>query len=131
MNAVKTLLMLGLLLLPCASFAEDCQVVEFPDHFEATCIGDAKPYSIPRAEIAGMSGRAADPAPGDAVQQEASHNPGGSAAAVGIEPARAPEPGAAGPGRRGRQGRPSTADLNAVLEARRRLIQQSSPPANQ
>jgi hypothetical protein len=135
MTALKTLLAFGMLLLPCAAGAEECQVIEFPDHFEATCIGDAKPYSIPRSEI---SGRTAVPAAPETPQQqeaprqqEAVARADQSAGAPGIEPARPPVPGQGGTFRRGRQGRPSTADMNAVLEARRRLIQQSAPQPNQ
>jgi hypothetical protein len=38
----KTLITLVMMLLPCAALAAtNCRVFEYPDHFEALCLGDA------------------------------------------------------------------------------------------
>lgn len=42
-NHLEWILFAGLVLLPCLVFAvTDCRVVEYPDHFEAVCVGDPK-----------------------------------------------------------------------------------------
>jgi hypothetical protein len=39
---MKTLLFVGIMLMPCVVLAAtDCSVIEYPDHFEAVCIDDA------------------------------------------------------------------------------------------
>jgi hypothetical protein len=40
---MKRLIFTGLALVPCAVFAAtDCRVVEYPDHYEAVCVGTEK-----------------------------------------------------------------------------------------
>jgi hypothetical protein len=39
---MKTLIFLGMVLFPCMAIAAtDCRTVEYPDHTEVTCVGDA------------------------------------------------------------------------------------------
>jgi hypothetical protein len=37
---MKIIISLLMVLLPCAAFATDCRIVEYPDHTEAVCVGD-------------------------------------------------------------------------------------------
>ncbi|MDA8430342.1 MAG: hypothetical protein M0T70_13900 [Geobacteraceae bacterium] len=134
----RVLFALGLMLLPGTLFAEDCQVVEFPDHFDVTCVGDAKPVPIPKQ---GLIRTQQQPAPQAPVQAPVpaqtpdrqstaggqADSPASAPAATSAPPAASAPSGASGmPYLRkpGRQGRPSTADMNAAIEARRRLILQ-------
>jgi hypothetical protein len=36
------IIVLALLWVPCTAFASDCRIIEYADHFEATCIGDSE-----------------------------------------------------------------------------------------
>lgn len=48
---MRKIISLGMVLLPCTAFAAtDCRVVEYPDHYEAVCIGDAE--QKPASQIA-------------------------------------------------------------------------------
>jgi len=130
---MKRLLVAGLLLLPstvCA--AEDCQVVEFADRFEVTCSGDAKPIPIPKQSIIpAVTQQQAAPVQSTAPEQQSAPQQADKTAVsppTDTTKASAPQsaPYAKAPGR---QGRPSSADMNAAIEARRKLIQESNPKA--
>jgi hypothetical protein len=56
MRKIITLLMV---LLPCAAFATDCRIVEYPDHTEAVCVGDGDqpPASSQRTDPGQLSGQ--------------------------------------------------------------------------
>jgi hypothetical protein len=41
---MKIIVSMLTLLLPKLLFANDCQLIEFPDHYEAVCLGQAKAY---------------------------------------------------------------------------------------
>ncbi|NVN93403.1 MAG: hypothetical protein HXX11_22795 [Desulfuromonadales bacterium] len=129
---MKTLLLFGLLMLPSTVLAEDCKVVEFPDHFEVTCIGDAKPIQVPKQMIAPTASPAAQSAPAQpqsqaTEQQNATQQADAPAAAKAADTPKTPAPGGIYVKKEGRQGRPSAADMNAAIEARRKLIQDSRP----
>jgi hypothetical protein len=66
---MKTIILLGIVLVPCVAFATDCRVVEFPDHYEAVCTGDAPQTP---ASSASLASPASPQAPGQeqAVVQE-------------------------------------------------------------
>ena len=119
---MKKLLSIGLLLLPCSVFASDCRVVEFPDHFEAICTGEAGPVSIPKlaAAPAPPQAPALPQAPELQIPPPQADPP---AAAQARDTAQAPVPITPAAGRQGRQGRPNSADMNAAIDARRKLVQ--------
>src|SRR5690242_17918892 len=59
---MKTIAIVGIVLAPYLAFAaSDCRVVEYPDHYEAVCTGDAShmpvspvspaPRAVPRASV--------------------------------------------------------------------------------
>ena len=44
MEAIRKIVLLGMVLMPVPAFsATDCRVVEYPDHYEAVCIGNTPP----------------------------------------------------------------------------------------
>jgi hypothetical protein len=50
---MRKLILLVMVLLPCTAFAgTDCRVVEYPDHYEAICVGDSEktPSSYQKTE---------------------------------------------------------------------------------
>jgi hypothetical protein len=50
-EAMRKIISLMIVLLPCAAFAAtDCRFIEYPDHYEAICIGDAD--KTPASQIA-------------------------------------------------------------------------------
>jgi hypothetical protein len=125
---MKTLLVIVLIMLPCIVIAaEDCQVVEFPDHFEVTCTGDAMPVQIPRQAVTQAPMQAAPNQFQNSEQQNAAPQPDATAAAKPSDTAKSPASGMPYVKSPGRQGRPSSADMNAAIEARRKLIQDSRP----
>ena len=128
---MKKLLVLGLLMLPCSVLAaEDCQVEEFADHFEVTCVGDAKPIPIPKEGLSRASQPLQQIESSAPVQQNATVPPADSAAtSQPVDAAKTSVPAPSQPYAKmsGRQGRPSSADMNAAIEARRKLIQQMRP----
>lgn len=45
---MRKIIMVGMVVLPHMVFAAtDCRVVEYPDHFEAVCVGDEKTGPVP------------------------------------------------------------------------------------
>ncbi len=61
---MKTIVLLGIMVMSTAAFAAtDCRVVEFPDHYEAVCTGEAQrppasisPESSPSSALLASSG---------------------------------------------------------------------------
>lgn len=49
-NHRNLILFAGVAFLPCIAFAaKDCRVIEYPDHYEAVCVGDPK-YALKQPE---------------------------------------------------------------------------------
>jgi hypothetical protein len=41
-NGALKIMLAGMMALPHMALADDCKVVEYPDHYEAICVGDAQ-----------------------------------------------------------------------------------------
>jgi hypothetical protein len=39
---MKNIILLVLLSVPCVAFASNCSIVDYPDHYEAICVGDTE-----------------------------------------------------------------------------------------
>ncbi len=77
---MKTIVLLGIMLVSNAAFAAtDCRVVEYPDHYEAVCTGDApqpsatSPSQEPSASPAAVTSSAPRPAPAQEQAQPQEH----------------------------------------------------------
>ena len=50
---MRKIITIGMVLLPCMAFANtDCRVINYPDHYEAVCIGDEKAPLAPAQQTA-------------------------------------------------------------------------------
>jgi hypothetical protein len=123
-----------MLLIPVLAFAaaDECKIVEFSDHFEVVCEGDGTLVKVPQGVVL-------QPSLSAPVQTtdggETSASPAESALPVRKVPgspevsvAGAPiQPPASATTQRNMQRRPNSADLNAAIEARRKLILEQRP----
>jgi hypothetical protein len=131
---VKTSLILGILFIPAITFAaaDECKIVEFSDHFEVVCEGDGTKVPVPPGTVFQQP----VPAPAQATDSgETSARPVETALPVRKVPG-SPEVSVAGAPiqtpasattQRNMQRRPNSADLNAAIEARRKLILEQRP----
>ena len=126
---MKKLIVIGMLMLPGTVFAEeDCKVVEFPEHFEVTCTGDAKPVPISKQSLAPALMQAPPQSQATEQQSTAAPQTDTAPAAQDADAAKAAAPAmSAAATKPGRQGRPNSAAMNAAIEARRKLIQDMRP----
>ena len=122
---MKTILVSGLLLLAAPVYADDCRIVEFPDHFEAICTGTAKP--LPTAPDNSAAEKWVNTPAGNQTSEQ--HSGQNTDTAASSQPASAAGRSASSGGAgsryvkmKGRQGRPDSDVMNAAIEARRKLI---------
>ncbi|NVN97827.1 MAG: hypothetical protein HXX17_00775 [Geobacteraceae bacterium] len=124
---MKKIALIVLLLLPCTVNADICQLVEYPDHYEVECQGNAKPLILPAVAVQPQNADqtpVAESTPDTTAQkdntaQKEKTAPAADAAKQAAPPVSVPTIH--------RQGRPPTADRNAAAEARRQLILEQRP----
>jgi hypothetical protein len=110
--------------------SNDCTVVELPDHYELICEGDGKtlpgqnktpvsPELSPVEQVPVIMNPSVRSLPADPFQD-------GSLSNIPLSGATSQAP-FSGTRQFNRQGRPSSIDMNAAIEARKKLIQELRP----
>ncbi|HEX5773932.1 MAG TPA: hypothetical protein VFY07_06370 [Geomobilimonas sp.] len=52
MDFILKMLVAGMVVFPAMALASDCHVVEYPDHYEAVCVGQESPVTVREKSVA-------------------------------------------------------------------------------